>query len=123
MKDLAHKILLVLTLITIIGEVASIFLWTINPRIPIGQARFTLAVDFRIAVANSVVFAVLNVVALMWISRRNKIGPIFLIAISIINRLISELLFIGGVHAFFLTWTVILVIFSYLDYRKLSRKV
>ena len=123
MKDLAHKILLVLTLITIIGEVASIFLWTINPRIPIGQARFTLAVDFRIAVANSVVFAILNVVALVWISRRNKIGPIFLIAISIINRLISELLFIGGVHAFFLTWTVILVIFSYLDYRKLSRKV
>jgi hypothetical protein len=123
MKDLAHKILLVLTLITIIGEVASIFLWTVNPRIPLGQARFTLAVDFRIAVANSVVFAVLNLVALGWITRRNKIGPIFLIAISIINRLISEPLFIGGIHVIFVTWTVILVIFAYLDYRKLSRKV
>jgi len=123
MKDLAHKILLVLTIITIIGEVLSIFLWIVNPRIPLGQARFSLAVDYRIAVADSIVFAVLNLVALGWIIRRNKIGPIFLIVISIINRLISEPIFIGGIHGVFLTWTVILVIFAYLDYRKLSRKV
>ena len=123
MKDLAHKILLVLTIITIIGEVLSIFLWIVNPRIPLGQARFSLAVDYRIAVADSVVFAVLNLVSLGWIIRRNKIGPIFLIAISIINRLISEPIFIGGIHGVFLLWTVILVIFAYLDYRKLSRKV
>jgi hypothetical protein len=48
-------------------------------------------------------------------------GPIFLIVISIVNRAISQPIFIGGVHGIFLTWTAILVIFAYLDYRKLSK--
>ena len=118
-----HKIFLVLTAITIIGEVASMLLWTVNPRIPLGQARFTLAVDYRIAVVNSAVFAFLNSVALVWIMRRSKVGPIFLIAISIINRGISSLFFIGGAHFIFITWTIVLIIFSYLEYKKLSIKV
>jgi hypothetical protein len=123
MQDLAHKILLVLTSLTIIGEVASIFLWIANP--PLGanpNARFTLAVDYTIAVTNAAVFIVLNLVALIWIVRKNKIGPLFLIAISILNRLVSHPLFIGGAHGIFIAWTAILVIFAYLDYRKLSKQ-
>jgi len=122
MQNLKHKILLVLTALTIIGEVASIILWTINPTIPTGQKiRFTLAVDYTIAVANAAVFAVLNLVALILIIRKNKFGSILLIAFSIINRVISHPIFIGGVHLIFLTWTILLVIFAYLDYRKLSK--
>jgi hypothetical protein len=37
MKNLKHKILLVLVALTIIGEVASIILWTANPIIPTGE--------------------------------------------------------------------------------------
>jgi hypothetical protein len=48
-------------------------------------------------------------------------GPLFLMVISIINRAISHLIFIGGVHGIFITWTVVLVIFAYLDYRKLAK--
>lgn len=48
-------------------------------------ARFSLTVNYIIPVADAAVFAVLNFVALVWIVRRNKIGPIFLIVISIIN--------------------------------------
>jgi hypothetical protein len=122
MQDLKHKILLVLVALTIVGEVASVVLWTVDPIIPSGQEiRFTLAVDYRIAVANAAVFAVLNLIALIWIIRRNKMGPLFLIAISIINRVISHPIFIGGAHLIFITWTVLLVIFAYLDYRKLTR--
>jgi hypothetical protein len=122
MQDLKHKILLVLVALTIVGEVASVVLWTVDPIIPSGQEiRFTLAVDYRIAVANAAVFAVLNLIALIWIIRRNKMGPLFLIAISIINRVISHPIFIGGAHLIFITWTVLLVIFAYLDYRKLSK--
>jgi len=120
MKDLQHKILLILTAITVIAEVVSIVLWTINPKIPLGQARVTLAVDYRIAVADAAVFAVLNLAAYVLIIRRNKTGVIFFIASSIINRIISFQLFIGGAHLLFIAWTAILVIFSYLDYRKLS---
>ena len=122
MRDLQHKILLILVAITIIAEVASIILWVVNPTIPLGKARITLAVDFRIAVANAVVFAALNLMAFLWIVRRNKIGPLFLIAISIINRVISHPIFIGGAHIVFITWTVLLVIFAYLDYRKISKQ-
>jgi hypothetical protein len=123
MQDLKHKTLLVLTALTIIGEVASIILWIANP--PLGgnpSARFTLAVDYTIAVANAVAFAVLNVIAFIWILRRNKNGPLFLIAISVINRVFSHPIFIGGVHLIFITWTILLIIFAYLDYRKLSRQ-
>jgi hypothetical protein len=122
MRDLQHKILLILVAITIIAEIASIILWTANPTIPLGKARVTLAVDFRIAVANAVVLAALNLVAFLWIVRRNKAGPLFLITISIINRVISGPIFIGGAHIVFITWTVLLVIFAYLDYRKISKQ-
>jgi hypothetical protein len=121
MRDLQHKILLVLVAITIIAEVASIIFWIVNPTILIGKARVTLAVDFRIAVANAAVFAVLNLAAFRWIFRRNKKGPLLLIVISIINRVISDPLFIGGAHIVFITWTILLVIFALLDYRKLSK--
>jgi hypothetical protein len=122
MQDLRHKILLVLTALTIIGEVASIILWTTNR--PIGgepYARFSLAVDYTIAVANAAVFIVLSLVAFVWIFRRNKTGPLFLIAVSIINRVISYPIFIGGAHGIFITWTALLVIFAYVEYRGLGK--
>jgi hypothetical protein len=122
MRDLQHKILLFLVAITIIGEVASIILWIRNG--PMGgepYARFSLAVDYTIAVVNAAVFSILNLIALIWIIRRNRIGPLFLIAISIINRAISDPIFVGGAHGIFITWTIILVIFAYLDYRKLAK--
>jgi hypothetical protein len=123
MQDLKYKILLVLVALTIIGELASIILWTVNPIIPTGEnIRYTLKVDYTIAVANAAVFVALNFVALILIVRRNKMGSLFLIAISIINRLISEPIFVGGIHLVFVTWTVQLVIFAYVEYRGLSNR-
>jgi hypothetical protein len=122
MQKIVHRILIVLTAITIIAEVGSIILWTVNPKIPLGQARVTLAIDYTIAVASAAIFAILNSIALIWILKRNKVGPIFLIGISVINRALSDFFFIGGVHGIFITWTAILVIFAYLDYRKIVSK-
>ena len=114
---------MVLVALTIIGELASIILWTVNPIIPTGEnIRYTLKVDYTLAVANAAVFIALNFVALFWIIRRNKMGPLFLIAISIINRLISEPIFVGGIHLVFVTWTAQLVIFAYVEYRGLSNR-
>jgi hypothetical protein len=121
MRDLKRKILLILTAITIIGEIASIILWITNR--PIGgepYARFTLAVDYRIAVADAAVFAALNIVGLIWIIKRNKNGALLLITNAILNRIISYPLFIGGAHGIFITFTTILVIFAYVEYRGLS---
>jgi hypothetical protein len=123
MQNILHKILIALTAMTIIAEVGSIILWVVNPTLSLGQARFSLAVDYTMAVASAAIFAILNSIALIWIVRRNRAGPLFLIAVSIVNRAISHFFFIGGAHLLFITWTALLVIFAYFDYRKLSKKV
>jgi hypothetical protein len=116
-----HNILSIMISLAIIGEIASIILWTINPSIGNGNnARFTLAVDYTIAVLNAAIMVVLNFIALYWIRKRNKWGPLFLIGISIGNRMASHPIFIGGTHGIFVTWTAVLVIFSYLEYRQQS---
>ena len=116
-----HKLLMIIVSLAIIGEVASIILWTANPSIgSTNTARFTLAVDYTIAVLNAAVMVALNLMALFLIRKRNKWGPLFLIAISIGNRVASHPIFIGGTHGIFITWTAILVIFSYLEYKQLS---
>jgi hypothetical protein len=55
-----------------------------------------------------------------WIKKRSKSGPLFLIVISIGNRIASQLIFNGGIHLIFVTWTALLVVFAYLEYRKLN---
>jgi len=65
MKNLQHKILLILIAITIIAEVASIIFLIVDPTNPLGKARITSAVDFRIPVANAVVFVGLNFMAFL----------------------------------------------------------
>ena len=123
MQDLKHKILLALIAATIVGEVVSIILWTTNrPVAGEPSARFTLVVDYIYAVANAAVLAALNLVAFIWIMKRNRIGSLFLIAVSIINRLLSQFIFEGGMHLIFVTWTALLVIFSYMEYRGLSNR-
>ncbi len=121
MRDIRLKILIILTAMTIIGEVFSIILWLVNPALGVEpSARFSLAVDYTIAVANAVAFAAINIFALFLIIKRNKTGALILIVASILNRLISYPLFIGGIHGIFITWTTLLVIFAYVQYRGLS---
>lgn len=122
MHNAKHKTLLVLLAFTIIGEVASIILWTLNPSIGSQQSiRFTLNVDYTIAVLNAAIMVVLNLIALFWIRKGNKWGSIFLITISVGNRVASHTIFIGGTHLIFLTWTLILVVLSYFEYQKVIK--
>jgi hypothetical protein len=119
--NLKHKILLVLTALTIVAEIAAVILWITNrPVAGEPYARFSLSVDYQVAVINVAIFVALNTLALIWIARRNRFGAPLLIGISVLNRVISYFLFIGGAHGIFITWTAILVIFAYAEYRGLS---
>ena len=114
-----NKILLILTTLTIAGEILSILLWSINPTLPSGlQIRFSLSIDHTIAEANAAIMTVLNSLALLLIFRKNRKGYIFLIVISITNRIVSGYIFIGGIHLFSLIWTIILIVFAYLNIKK-----
>ena len=121
MKDITYKILLILVILTIVGQLASIVLWIVNPALGVEpNARFSLSVDYIFAIANAVVMIPLNLIALYGIFKRFKWGPLFLIAISIGNRLLSQFLFVGGIHLIFVTVTVVLVIFAYSEYTRLK---
>lgn len=121
MQDVTHRILLILVILTIVGELASIVLWIVNPALGVEpSARFSLSVDYIFAIANAVVMIPLNLIALYGIFKQLKWGPLFLIAISIGNRLLSQFLFVGGIHLIFVTVTVVLVIFAYSEYKDLK---
>lgn len=113
-RGIKHKILLLIVALTIIGEVFSIILWTAIP-----NTRISL-IDLQLGIINAAIMIPLNLVALFGIIKGKKWGPLFLIAISIGNRLWSQPLFIGGIHLIFVTWTALLVIFAYNQYKELS---
>jgi hypothetical protein len=117
-----HKLLLILISIAIIGEIFSIIIWAVNPLIFQGlhEARFTLAVDYEIAILNAGIMVVLNLVSFFGIIKRKKWGPLILIISSIGNRIASHPIFIGGTHLVFISWTIVLVVFSIIEYRQLE---
>ena len=96
MKDVIHKFLLILVILTIVGEFVSIVLWIVNPPLSVEpNARFSLAVDYMFAIANAAVMIPLNLIALYGIFKRFRWGPLFFIIV--VSRgptpLISELCF------------------------------
>ena len=81
MKNITHNILIVLVNLFIVGELASIVLWIVNPSLGIEpSARFSLSVDYIFAIANAAVMIPLNLIALYGIVKHFTWGPLFLIA-------------------------------------------
>ena len=114
-EGIKHKILLILIAITIIGEVLAIILWTTG----LPELRDTI-LDVQLGIINAAIMIPLNLIALFGIIKGKKWAPLYFIAISIGNRLWSQSLFDGGIHMIFVTWTALLVIFPYNEYRGLS---
>ena len=113
-EGIKHKILLILIAVTTIGEAFSIFIWTTQP-----SQRFSI-LNYELGLVNAAIMIPLNLLALFWIIKGKKWGPLYFIAISIGNRLWSQPLFYGGIHMIFVTWTSLLVVFAYNEYRGLS---
>ncbi len=113
-EGVKHKILLILISMTILGEVFSIIMWNVLP-----ESRISI-LDVQFGTINAAIMIPLNLLAFYWIIKGKKWAPLYFIAISIGNRLWSQPLFDGGIHMIFVTWTTILVIFAYNEYRELS---
>ncbi len=113
-EGVKHKILFILIAVTIIGEVFSIIMWNVLP-----ESRISI-LDVQLGTINAAIMIPLNLLAFYWIIKGKKWAPLYFIAISIGNRLWSQPLFDGGIHMIFVTWTSILVIFAYNEYRGLS---
>ena len=113
-EGIRHKILLLLVALTIIGEVLSIILWTT------GLGTDISIIDLQLGIVNAAIMVPLNLIALFGILKGRKWGSLFLITISIGNRLVSQFLFVGGIHLIFVTWTALLVIFAFSEYKGLG---
>ena len=123
MQEIPRKILYILIVLTILGEIFSIIMWTTNPS---GSQdgfnqRSVLIVDWEIAVLNAAIMVPLNLLALFWIFKRKEWGPIFFIAISVGNRIASQFFFDSGMHGIFISWTILLVFFAFYVYHKLNK--
>jgi hypothetical protein len=114
-EGIKHKILLILITLTIIGEALSIIMWTLQP-----ELQLISLLNYELGVISAGVMIVLNLFALYWIIKGKTWAPLYFIALSIGNRLWSQTHFDGGVHMIFVTWTSLLVIFAFNEYRGLS---
>ena len=124
MQEIPRKILYILIVLTILGEVFSIYTFadniSINHESGFGP-RDALVVDWEIAVLNAAIMVPLNLLALFLILKRKEWGPLYFIAISVGNRMWSQFIYDSGMHGLFISWTILLVFFAFYVYHKLNK--
>lgn len=122
-----HRILMLFVIINIIGDVGNVMFWWVNPdsRISLIPSIIGNAAGGNTAlIAGTVtllVVAVIYAVGLFGLMKRRLWAPLLIIAISVANRALALVLYqISVAFTFWLVWTIILVVVSYLDWRKMK---
>jgi hypothetical protein len=126
-KNWVNILLILLVVINIIGDIGNIALWNAEPSSQeslMGGYIASLAGAENALTAGTIILAVVAIIyiaSLLGLFKQQKWGPLLVIAISIANRAIAVFLYLFN-EFFFLwfAWTIILLIFAFLDFRKLS---
>jgi hypothetical protein len=126
-KNWFNILLILLVAINIIGDVGNIALWNSEPSSQeslMGGYIASLAGAENALTAGTIILAVVSIIyiaSLLGLLKKQKWGPLLVIAISIANRAIAVFLYSFN-EFFFLwfAWTIILLIVAFLDFRKLS---
>jgi hypothetical protein len=123
-----HTILVLFVTLNIIGDIGNVAFWWANSdsraaSLNTGYIATVAGIDNAL-IAGTVILLVVSlvyIVALFGLLKKMVWAPLLVIAISIANRALAlPLYFISPAFAFWAVWTVILVIVSYLDWRKLK---
>ena len=122
-----HKILIIFVTLNIIGDIGNVAFWWANraSRESIYQAFIGVnaGVDNAL-IAGTTILAVISaiyIVALFGLIKRRKWAPQLIIAISVANRALSLVLYlISPAFAFWAIWSIILIVLSYFDWRKMT---
>jgi len=125
---LIHKILILFVAINIIGDIGNVAFWWASPdsraaSLNTGYIGVTAGIENALIAGTIIllVVAVVYIVAIFGLIRKMAWAPLLVIAISIANRIIAlPLYFISPAFAFWAVWTSILVVVSYLDWKKLK---
>ncbi len=126
-RNLIHQILIFFILINAIGDLGNIAVWYSTPesRVSLENGYIASLVGTNDAlIAGSIILAVVAAVyfaSLFGLFRKQKWGPLLVIAISVPNRIIATFLYeFSNAFMLWAAWTVVLIVLAYLDFRKLS---
>ncbi len=123
-----HTILILFVAINIIGDIGNVVFWWANPSSRDASLNTgyiaSVAGNDNALIAGTVILLVVSAVyavALFGLLKKMTWAPLLVIAISIANRVIAlPLYYISPAFAFWAVWTAILVVLSYLDWKKLK---
>ena len=123
-----HTILILFVAINIIGDIGNVAFWWANPSSRDASLNTgyiaSVAGNDNALIAGTVILLVVSAVyavALFGLLKKMTWAPLLVIAISIANRVIAlPLYYISPAFAFWAVWTAILVVLSYLDWKKLK---
>jgi len=133
-KNRINIVLIFCVLVNILGEIANIALWYSSPAGMYGPtgAQGSLRGGYIASVtggdnaliAGSVILAVvafIYIVAMLGLLKRQKWGPLLVIAISVVNRAIALFLYeYSAAFYVWFVWTIILVVVAFLDYPRFT---
>ena len=123
-----HRILLLFVAINIIGDIGNVAFWWVSPdsraaSLNTGYIGVVAGVQNAL-IAGTItllVVAVVYIVVLFGLLKRMKWAPQLIIAISVANRALAIVLyFISPAFAFWAVWSIILIVLSYFDWRKMT---
>lgn len=126
-------------LLNIIGDLGNVIFWYLSPSSQgslvggsmgdvVSQGGFIAnwagdEVALAIGTVTLLAVAAIYTVALFGLVKRYTWGPLLVIAISIVNRILAIFLYeLSPAFAFWGVWTIILVVVACLDYRTTSSK-
>jgi hypothetical protein len=122
-----HKILIVLVIINIVGDIGNVVFWWANSasRSSLNQGYIGVtAGNFNALIAGTIVLLVVSVVfiiGLFGLMKQMKWAPQLIVAISVANRALALALYlISPAFALWAVWSIILIAVSYFDWRKMD---
>lgn len=125
-----YRLLMLFVAINIIGDIGNVIFWWINPDsrgLSLNTSIIGISAGPDAAlIAGTVILlivAAVYAVGLYGLNKKLQWAPLLIIAISIANRALALVLYlISPAFAFWAVWTIILVVLSYLVWRKMKAK-
>jgi uncharacterized membrane protein len=136
-KNRINTVLIFFILLNAIGDIGNVIFWHANPSsqgsivggvmgdVPLkgGYINSVLGASATLAFGSVtlIIVAAIYLIAMFGLFKKQNWGPLLVIAISIVNRVIAAFLYeLSMAFTFWAVWTVILVAVAFLDYRKLT---
>jgi hypothetical protein len=123
-----HKVLIAFVTINIIGDIGNVVFWWANPAsraasLNSGYIGINAGVSNALTAGTAILLfvSVVYIFALFGLLKHKQWAPKLVIALSVVNRAFALVLyFISPAFAFWAIWSIILIVFSYFDWRKMD---